>query len=353
MFANNNVKGLISIIIPCYNASKYLKVLADDLTKQEYANYEAIFINDGDDSQDETLKEISQLDNRFSIYKKDNGGVSSARNLGLDKATGEWVTFVDPDDRVSPRFLSSLYHAVSEADVEFAIAGFDVCEGGRIGEQTIDKSLVDKRIVCFRTLFDGVEGNVSFKACWAKLFRKDIIDENNIRFDTRFSMGEDWTFVLMYYQHVDNAAIVQNCGYCYCCGEAGLSSKYDPMHMQFTLESIELLTSLRKRIGRPAPQVEKEKSRDYTNLCFSFLKNLYCTKNHPSLSESVALIKEKLLSNNDLLNALRVTEVSKPSDKLQKLIILTKKPHLIAYFHKILYGINKMGKMKLSRRRIK
>ena len=171
----NNTKGLISVIIPCYNASKYLKLLADDFMKQEYANYEAIFVNDGDDSQDEFLEEIRELDSRFSICKKENGGVSSARNLGLEKANGEWVTFVDPDDRLKPFFLSSLYDAVCNTDVEFVLAGLSVWVGNRICKHTINKSLTDRKVVDFKPLFDYVEGEVHFKACWAKLFRRDII----------------------------------------------------------------------------------------------------------------------------------------------------------------------------------
>lgn len=337
----NNTKGLISIIIPCYNASNYLMLLAEDLMRQEYDNYEAIFVNDGDDSQDEILEEISGIDSRFAIYKKENGGVSSARNLGLEKAKGEWVAFVDPDDRVKPCFLSSLYNAVRDVDTEFAIGGFDVKEGNKVGKHTIDKLLADRGTVDFKTYFDYIEDDVHLKACWAKLFRKDVIDVSKIQFDTRFSMGEDWIFVLMYYQYVNQAVIVENCGYCYNYGGTGLSSKYDPTHMQYILESIDFLSSLRTRIGRPISQVEGEKRKDYTTLCFSFLKNLYCTRNHPSLSESIVLIKKYLLSNEDLLYALWVTDVQKASDKLQKAIILTRNAGFIACCHKILYGINK------------
>ena len=336
----NNTKGLISVIIPCYNASNYIRLLADDLLKQEYDNYEAIFVNDGDDLQDEILEDIKKLDKRFRIYKKENGGVSSARNLGLEKAKGEWVVFVDSDDTVKPYFLDSLYNAVKESKADFGFGGYYANESNGMEFYSVDLKLLQKGCVCFTEFFDYIEKNIYYKACWAKIFKKEIIDDYAIRFDTRFSMGEDWTFVLMYYKHTNYVAIVENCGYCYnCSSTSGLSSKYDPMHMQLILESIELLSILRQRIGRCNMQIKIERDRDYAFLCFSFLKNLYCTKGHPSLCESIQLIKNQLISNKLLLTALRLAKVQKTSDKIQKIIIMTGNAVVIAITHKILYGL--------------
>lgn len=336
----NELKISVSVIIPCYNASKYLNTLADCLIKQDFGDYEAIFINDGDTSQDGILEEIANKDRRFKVYKKDNGGVSSARNLGLEKAEGEWIVFVDPDDTMKPYFLSSLYNAVNETNADFGIGGFLVFDGKEETPHTVEDSILHKKNVGFVEYFNCIEKDVHHKACWAKIFKKEIIDNNAIRFDTRFSMGEDWTFVLMYYKHTNHVAIVENCGYCYNCSSTnGLSSKYDSTHMQFTLESIELLSFLRQRIGRPDAQIKTDRDRDYTHLCFSFLKNLYCSKGHPSLCESIQLIKNQLLSNEVLLTALRSVTVQKKSDKIQKMLIMTGNATIIAIAHKILYGL--------------
>lgn len=330
----------VSVIIPCYNASKYLMALADCLIRQDFGDYEAIFINDGDSSQDGILEEIVEMDSRFKAFRKDNGGVSSARNLGLEKAEGEWIVFVDPDDTVKPYFLSSLYKAVKETNADFGIGGFLIFNGKEEVPHVLEDGILHNKNVDFVEYFNYIEKDVHHKACWAKIFRKEIIDNNAIRFDTRFSMGEDWTFVLMYYKHTNYVAIVENCGYCYNSSYTnGLSCKYDPTHMQFTLESIELLSLLRQRIGRSDMQVNIDKSRDYTNLCFSYLKNMYCTKGHPLLYESIKLIKIQLIVNKSLLEALKSTKVQKKSYKIQKLIIMTGNATIIAVTHKILYGL--------------
>ena len=338
----NHYKISVSVIIPCYNASKYLRTIADCLQQQDFDDYEAIFINDGDTSQDGILEEIANKDRRFKVFRKDNGGVSSARNLGLEKAGGEWIVFVDPDDTVKPYFLSSLYKAVKETNADFGLGGFLVFNGKEELSHKINKTLLDNKSIDFKHYLGYVENE---KTCWAKIFKKEIIENNAIRFDTRFSKGEDWTFILIYYKYINQIAIIEDCGYCYKSysndglSNEGLSGKYDPTHMQFTLESIELLSFLRQRIGRSDMQVCIERDRDYTNLCFSFLKNLYCTKGHPSLYESIQLIKKQLLSNKVLLIALKSTNVQKKTDKIQKMLIMTGNATIIAIAHKILYGL--------------
>ncbi|MBQ8618711.1 MAG: glycosyltransferase family 2 protein, partial [Clostridia bacterium] len=88
----------VSIIIPCYNSEKYLAACMDSVLAQTFEDFEAILIDDG--SKDNTLKvaqSYAQKDARVRVYAKKNGGVSAARNLGLDHARGEWITFVDSD----------------------------------------------------------------------------------------------------------------------------------------------------------------------------------------------------------------------------------------------------------------
>ena len=174
----NHYKVSVSVIIPCYNASKYLRTLADCLQQQNFGDYEAIFINDGDSSQDIILEEIAERDNRFKVYRKDNGGVSSARNLGLEKAEGEWIVFVDPDDTMKPYFLSSLYNAVNETNADFGIGGFLVFDGKEETPHTVEDSILHKKNVGFVEYFNCIEKDVHQKACWAKIFKKEIIDNN-------------------------------------------------------------------------------------------------------------------------------------------------------------------------------
>ena len=104
------VLNAISVIVPVYNTEKYLHRCVDSILAQTFTDFELLLIDDGStDSSGAICDESAQKDSRVRVFHKENGGVSSARNLGLDKAKGKWVTFVDSDDWIKESFLNKLY----------------------------------------------------------------------------------------------------------------------------------------------------------------------------------------------------------------------------------------------------
>ena len=98
----------ISVIIPVYNTEKFLHRCIDSILTQTYTDFELLLIDDGSkDSSGSICDEYAEKDSRVRVFHKENGGVSSARNLGLDNAWGEWITFVDSDDYIEENFLKS------------------------------------------------------------------------------------------------------------------------------------------------------------------------------------------------------------------------------------------------------
>ena len=105
------MSDMISIIIPAYNAADYLAQTIESVLNQTYSDFELILIDDGStDRTREIIKDYQCKDARIKYFYKENGGVSSARNLGLQKATGDFVSFLDSDDLWDRRFLESMYH---------------------------------------------------------------------------------------------------------------------------------------------------------------------------------------------------------------------------------------------------
>ena len=99
----------ISIIIPIYKVEKYIRECLDSILNQTFTDWEALLIDDGSpDNSGVICDEYAAKDNRFKVFHKENGGVSSARNLGLEKATGEWVTFIDADDWIEKEAVYQL-----------------------------------------------------------------------------------------------------------------------------------------------------------------------------------------------------------------------------------------------------
>lgn len=115
MFKLNDEDYLISIVIPIYNAEKYLEECLSSIKNQTYKNFEVIMVNDGSKDDSETIcKRFSEYDARFRYFIKANGGVSSARNLGLDNVKEDFITFIDADDWIAEKHLELLITTVKK-----------------------------------------------------------------------------------------------------------------------------------------------------------------------------------------------------------------------------------------------
>ena len=121
----------ISVIIPVYNTEQYLSRCLDSILSQSFDDFELLLIDDGStDSSGAICDSYAEKDSRVRVFHKENGGVSSARNLGLDNAKGEWIYFVDSDDEVLPDGLLTMVNCISE-EVDVVMGGFvEVDEGG-------------------------------------------------------------------------------------------------------------------------------------------------------------------------------------------------------------------------------
>lgn len=190
---------LISVIVPVYNVENYLDRCVSSILNQEEKNFEILLIDDGStDGSGEKCDNWSRKDARIRVFHKKNGGVSSARNIGLDNARGEWVAFIDADDEVSPQYLS----------IPEELLGCDVILKSFI-ERTND---VDLEFRVSKAEYHGTDSIVRWfirqrnNALWDKVIRRDIIGD--IRFDSTISIGEDLLFfatVLPWVSHIATA----------------------------------------------------------------------------------------------------------------------------------------------------
>jgi glycosyltransferase involved in cell wall biosynthesis len=179
----------ISVIIPVYKAEKYIHKCIDSLLKQTFTDYEIILINDGSpDSSGKICDEYAKLDKRIRAFHKENGGVSSARQCGIDNARGEYTIHVDPDDWVESQMLDELYIKAKKDNVDMLICDF--YEHDLNGERYIVQKptrLICDSVLCDMFLF--LHGST-----WNKLIKRDCIIENNVKFDLDLSFCEDLYF---------------------------------------------------------------------------------------------------------------------------------------------------------------
>lgn len=186
----------ISIIIPCYNAENYIARCLNSVFSQSFKDFEAIVVNDG--STDNSLATLSGFkDDRLIIINKTNGGVSSARNAALEIAKGEWVTFVDIDDRLKFDALQRMIR-VTDSKYDIVFAGFEIFQDCKLSNKIPAlRGQVMDNICLARELFKPSDYEY-LGYPWGKLFRRSIIKDNHIRFDESIIYNEDRLFTFTF-----------------------------------------------------------------------------------------------------------------------------------------------------------
>lgn len=217
---------LISIIIPVYNAEKYLCLCLDSVLTQTYTNWECLLVDDGSkDSSGIICDEYAKTDSRFKVYHKENGGVSSARNLGLKEAKGEYIIFLDSDDRMKPTLLQTCISKIQDADL--LIFSFE-----RFGCRTDKMILSEVQLQCANECHDYLyelkeDCSTSEFFCfpWNKLYKRDLLVDNRIQFPTDISLREDEIFSYRYLPHVHSLVAISDILIEYNDEPSGLSAK--------------------------------------------------------------------------------------------------------------------------------
>ncbi len=215
----------ISVIIPVYNLEKYLSGCLDSVLCQTYKNFEVIAVNDGStDASREILDRYAQQDARVVPVHIKNGGVSNARNIGLDNATGEYVYFLDGDDTIEPYTLELLYGNINGFDL--VQTAYDrVFSNGQIVRETF----VDKTLEGADSILGGYFlGEIKESSC-NKLYHKALIGD--LRFDTNLRVAEDSIFVHTYIKKAKRVKLMTDITYHYYIhGDSCMHSKIKEAH---------------------------------------------------------------------------------------------------------------------------
>lgn len=187
-------KPLISIIVPVYNMENYLSVCVDSILAQTYTNLEIILVNDGSkDSSAQICDEYAEKDTRIKVVHKANGGLSSARNAGMDIATGEYIGFVDSDDSIRPNFFEILYDNLLKTDSDVSVCRFLNCTTQE-GDQTIAKQ-AENDLITFtseESIINMFIGKHFVGHVCNKLFKAELVKD--IRFFEELKNFEDAPF---------------------------------------------------------------------------------------------------------------------------------------------------------------
>lgn len=185
---------LISVIIPVYNVQEYLIKCIESVINQTYENLEIIIVDDGStDKSTEICNKVKKNDSRIRVIHKENGGLSDARNVGIDNANGEYISFIDSDDYVDNNYIELLYNAIKQYDADMSIASHRVIYEKNIIDRSTGKEFCAEPIEILKMLLydNGID-----TSAWGKLYKKSLFNE--IRFPKgRFFEDSATTYMLI------------------------------------------------------------------------------------------------------------------------------------------------------------
>lgn len=206
---NNKIN--LSVIIPVYNAARYISECLNSIIGSSCDDIEVLVIDDGStDNSKDIAEEYVRKDKRIQYIYQNNGGVSAARNKGLDNAKGRYVMFLDADDFVDTKVFDDMILTLSKDMDDFtAYSKTILYPNGRTKDIYFDFKndyCSDKGFI-----YELMYASSSFNECWGKIFKKEIIDKYSLRFPQGIKIGEDLLFVYSYFDKCDSFKLVNRC----------------------------------------------------------------------------------------------------------------------------------------------
>lgn len=214
---------LFSIIVPVYNTEQYLRECIDSILAQTYENFEVILIDDGaTDNCPQICDEYAERDSRVKVIHKENGGVSSARNIGIQSAKGKYLLFFDSDDSVKPNTFERLFQLQLEKKADVICYGYyQEYEDHHFRNNIIKKNYFANVPIemALSIAFEGYNNYPGFErifpSVWDKAYKREVIQNNNLRFDEYLSKAEDLLFNVAFFCVARNAYMTDESFYIY------------------------------------------------------------------------------------------------------------------------------------------
>lgn len=287
----------ISIIVPIYNTEEYLAKSISSLRNQTLSDIQIILVNDGSTDESYTIcKEIAKNDNRIHLVDKPNGGVSSARNVGLELATGDYIGFVDPDDWIEPNMYENMYNMITKTDADVCMCNYLVERFGRripvllpIEQTILHRHEVVHEIVA-NMLAGPTLGSPSVMGSVCRLLiRKELIEKNQVRFSHEVQYMEDLIFCVQTLLRSRTISIDHGLYYHYVFRSDSASYKYR-VDMEIGVRQVfEMLEDILTEEA-VYDELEGRMTLRYVNSCIELVANEAHFDNKKSFSERLEVI---------------------------------------------------------------
>lgn len=250
----------ISVIMPVYNKARYIEKTVNSILSQTYKDFEVIIVDDGSNDGSELIcDKFEQMDSRVKVFHIENGGVSNARNIGIENAKGDYIQFIDSDDYISENMLYDLCQIIQNYTPDIIISG--VKKVNHMGDEIIEvlpSMSGNKDKYSMMKNFAEEQKNTGIYGCVSnKLIKKSIIDNHKLKFNTNIWLAEDLDFYLELYNYISKIYFHQK-SYYYYLQEAENSSTTSDKKNNYLLQA--------KIILKEKNMLKKNNSLNYNNL---------------------------------------------------------------------------------------
>ena len=344
----------ISIIIPVYNVEQYIKNCLESVINQTYDNWEIILIDDGSTDNSKAIYEnIAIKNDKIKIFKQTNKGVSAARNLGIEKAQGDYIVFLDADDWIEKKFLERMLEVIENEDADIVQCNFYYANNRSNIERkhirpsySIRNNMDELQLDTLYREYDEKKNHKSvgaMRGVWGKIFKSNLIKK--IRFNENIDVFEDGIFVLNALQNSKKVVLIDEYYYYYWMTENSSNSKYKP---SFTNTTIKIFQSISDFIDK---NQKSNEFKEYFNIMVFEMISTTIDKDifniHSKYSKKEKIIQLKKFIEQYFCNTAIINLNTKFLNKNQKLLyrLLKIKCYTVIYY---LYMI----KQKTKKRKI-
>lgn len=347
MVTNSNPR--ISVIVPAYNAEKVVEKCVQSILEQSLHDLEIIIVEDGSrDSTRDIVCELAKSDTRIRLILKDeNEGLSAGRNSALEIATGEYVGFVDADDWVEKEYFETLYQQGNQADLIVTGYKHDAMDEERSVVNVSRTVLMqngfwtDKKEIVSKAA--DVDTSKMFAYTWNKLYRKAIIDSNQLRFSKQVLI-EDFLFNTCFWDKIESLSVVGVAGYHYVkASKDALTQKFLPDFLDIMDLRFNSIKQLLKKNGVYSGSAKEQLANVHIKHAIAGVVRNCSSKGHYNWREQYRRVKE-LLKKETSKEAIKYANGETKQEKVCNLVFKSRIPAFVLCLGKTIYAMQTKSK---------
>lgn len=330
---------MVSIIVPIYNVEKYVKQCVDSILNQTYREIELILVDDGSpDGCASICDSFERMDKRVKTIHKKNGGLASARNAGLEIATGEYICFIDGDDWVDENYINQLICSIGNNGKTLVVAEMSI-DFLNDGFSQMIKLDSNKSRVPIKKGFAEMMKTESFNYSCNKLYNRSVIEQGSFRFEEGSEPAEDFIFNSKYVRMISQVSFATGAPYHYIRRDGNtMTNKYISDLYNKSKRTNDILRSLYLEFGQNEEEIANCYLETYIYRMFSCIPNLYRKETKETRKEKREIYQD-MKSNQELRKCLLEFHTDDVHLKAFRWMILNGSTYLIDFVYSILFVI--------------